>query len=138
MSKGSMIAAAALALAAIAAFVAAPAPSRPGPDHHEAISPDRNSQWDTYSVSDYYGGEYDWPRLKLAEPATRQSIIHDIVPQIERLTPDHLARLAKQQDFCSGPFAIRCFGVSTSKMRGHVEWTLGRHALATAVQSSKK
>ncbi|OPH82375.1 hypothetical protein [Nitrobacter vulgaris] len=140
MSKGSMFAAAAVAalvLAAIAAFVTALVPSRGGLERRAATSPDRNRQWDTYSVSDYYRGEYDWPGLKLGDPATRQSIIHDIVPQIERLTPDQLARLAKQQDFCSGPLAIKCFGIPASKLRGYVEWTLGRHVHDMAVQSSK-
>lgn len=142
MLRASVIAAAAATAAvliAIGAFVAAPVISKPGPEHPQAKSPDRagNSRWDTYSVSDYYGGEYEWPMLKLADPATRQSIIHDIVPQIERLTPDQLARLAKQQDFCSGPFSIKCFGIPTSKLRGYVEWTLGRHAHNMAIQSSK-
>ena len=114
--KGTMIAAA----AAVSATVAFPAIS-------ETTDTDRveNVYWDTYSVSDYYGGKYEWPRLKLGEPSTRQSIENDIAPQIESLTPDQLARLAKQEDFCSGPYSIRCFGIPTGKMRGYVECTLG-------------
>ena len=124
MINSSTIAAAALAVSAIAALVAMPAVSKSKP----AISTSGGPDWHAYSVSDYYGSEYDWPRLKGADPATRQSIILAIVPQIESLSPDRLARLAKQEDFCSGPFAIKCFGIPTSKLRGYVEWTLGRHS----------
>jgi hypothetical protein len=136
-----MMAAAAIAVSSTVAFLATPGTPKPGIGTAEApsagLADADASYWDAYSVSDYYGGEYDWPRLKLAEPATRQSIAHDIVPQIERLTPDNLARLAKQQDFCSGPFAINCFGISTSKLRGYVEWTLGRHVHALALKYAK-
>lgn len=130
MLRSSMIAAATLAVSATVAFVAVPTISKSKPAVSEMTSTDRadDRNWDAYSVADYYGGEYDWPRLKLADPATRQSIIHYIVPQIESLAPDRLARLAKQEDFCSGPFAIKCFGIPTSKLRGYVEWTLGRHS----------
>jgi hypothetical protein len=75
--------------------------------------------------------------LRLAEPSTKQSITRDIVPQIEYLTPDQLARLAKQQDFCTGAYSIRCFGIPTSKLRGYVEWTLGRRVHNMQVQSAK-
>jgi hypothetical protein len=136
MLKGSMIVAGVAAVSATVAFLATPETSKPGAAIPESDRAD-NSYWDAYSVSEYYGAEYDWPRLKLAEPATRQSITHYIVPQIESLTPDNLARLAKQQDFCSGPFAIKCFGIPTSKLRGYVEWALGRHVHNMAVQSAK-
>jgi hypothetical protein len=128
--------AATIAVCSTVAFLAARGTSKP---EAEAVSVGLADAryWDAYSVSDYYGGEYDWPRLKLAEPATRHSIVHDIVPQIERLTPDNLARLAKQHDFCSGPFAIKCFGIPTSKLRGYVEWALGRHVHAMALQYAK-
>ncbi|WP_425905309.1 hypothetical protein [Nitrobacter sp. TKz-YC02] len=129
MLKGSMIA----AVAAVSALVVLLA--MPGSSKTEAALPD-NGERDAYSVSDYYGGEYDWPRLKLAEPSTKQSITRDIVPQVESLTPDQLARLAKQDDFCSGPFSIRCFGIPTSKLRGYVEWALGRHVHTMAIQSA--
>jgi hypothetical protein len=139
MIKGSTIAAAAVAVSAIATFVAIPRTLRSIPASPEAVSTDRGASpdWSAYSVSDYYGGEYDWPRLKLADPATRQSIAHDIVPQIESLTPDQLARLAKQEDFCSGPFSIKCFGIPTSKLRGYVEWALGRHSHNVAARFGK-
>lgn len=126
--KGTMIAAA----AAFSATVAFPAIS----ETTDAGRVD-NVHWDSYSVSDYYGGEYEWPRLKLVEPSTQQSIENDIVPQIESLTPDQLARLAKQEDFCSGPYSIRCFGIPTGKLRGYVEWILGRRVHSMAAQSAK-
>jgi hypothetical protein len=137
--KSLMMAAAAIAVSSTVAFLATPGTPKPEAGISEAASAGRAdaSYWDAYSVSDYYAGEYDWPRLQLAEPATRQSITHHVVPQIERLTPDSLARLAKQQDFCSGPFAIKCFGIPTSKLRGYVEWTLGRHVHAMALQYAK-
>jgi hypothetical protein len=130
MFRSSMIVSAVLAVSATAAFVSVPAILKSEPAIPEATSADQSQgrNWDAYSVADYYGGEYDWPRLKLADPATRQSIIHAIVPQIESLAPDRLARLAKQEDFCSGPYSIKCFGIPTSKLRGYVEWSLGRHS----------
>jgi hypothetical protein len=119
------------AAAAVSATVSFPAIS-------ETTDADRvdNVHWNTYSVSDYYGDEYAWPRLKLVEPSTRQSIENDIAPQIESLTPDQLARLAKQEDFCSGHYSIRCFGIPTGKLRGYVEWTLGRRVHRMSVQSA--
>jgi hypothetical protein len=69
MLKGSMIAAA-VAVSTVVALLAMPGSTKPEPALHKMTSTDRagNGQWDAYSVSDYYRGEYDSPRLKLAEP----------------------------------------------------------------------
>jgi hypothetical protein len=66
MLKESMIAAAA-AVSALVALLAMPESSKTEP-----ALPD-NGERDAYSVSDYYRGEYDWPRLKLAEPSTSKA-----------------------------------------------------------------
>jgi hypothetical protein len=62
MSKVPTLAAAAVAVSAIVAFVALPRTLTSKPANPDAASAARaaSRDWRAYSVSDYYGGGYDW------------------------------------------------------------------------------